>query len=238
MEERLQKYMAECGAGSRRRCETWIAEGRVKVNGTIVTEMGTKIDPEKDKVELNGRKVTMSQPLTTVLLNKPDGYVTTSHDQFGRPNVTELIDMPGVRLYPVGRLDFHTTGLLILTNDGDLANHLTHPSHEMPKIYQALLRGEITQEAVRRLQRGVQIEENFVTSPAEVKVLGIREGNSRVEITIHEGRNHQVKKMAERVGFPVLKLRRIQEGDLKLGNLKEGQYRVLSDKEIESLKKA
>lgn len=239
MEERLQKYMAECGVASRRRCEEYIQQGLVKVNGATVTEMGFRVDPEKDTVEFRGKKVRMTQPMTTIMLNKPAGYVTTSHDQFGRPNVTQLVDMPGVRLYPVGRLDYQTTGLLLMTNDGDLAYHLTHPGHKVKKVYRALLSGEITLEAVRTLKKGVLLEdENYKTAPAEVEVLSIKGGNSRVEITITEGKNHQVRRMAKAVGFPVLRLERIQEGDLRLGGLKEGSYRILSDKEIRALKES
>lgn len=236
MEERLQKYMAECGVGSRRRCEEWIKEGRVKVNGAIVTEMGVKVDPAKDKVEFNGKVLKAEQPMTTVLLNKPAGYVTTSHDQFNRPDVTQLVNMPGIRLYPVGRLDYQTTGLLLLTNDGDLAYKLTHPGKQVDKVYKALLKGEMTLEAVRKLEKGVKLDDGFVTSPATVKVHGIKNGNTAIEITIHEGKNHQVRRMAEAVGFPVLRLKRIQEGSLKLGNVKEGQYRILSDGEVRKLK--
>ncbi|MCF0135889.1 MAG: rRNA pseudouridine synthase [Lachnospiraceae bacterium] len=237
MEERLQKYMAECGVGSRRRCEEIIKEGRVKVNGATVTEMGFKVDPGKDIVEYAGKVLKNTQPATTVLLNKPAGFVTTARDQFGRPDVTQLVRMNGVRLYPVGRLDYQTTGLLLLTNDGELAYKLTHPAHQIDKVYRALVRGEIKLEAIRRLEEGVTLEEGVVTSPAKVKLLGIKGGNSTIEITIHEGRNHQVRRMAEAVGYPVLRLRRIQEGPLKLGNVKEGEYRVLSDKEVEALKK-
>ncbi len=236
MEERLQKYMAECGVGSRRKCEEWIAGGLVKVNGETVTELGTKIDPEKDEVFFRGRVLKRTQPLTTVMLNKPAGYVTTSRDQFHRPDVTQLIDMPGVRLYPVGRLDYQTTGLLLLTNDGDLAYHLTHPGHRVEKVYRALLSGEMTRDALKTLESGVVLDDGYKTEPAKVNVLSVKGGNTKVDITISEGKNHQVRRMAAAVGFPVLRLKRIQEGSLKLGNLKEGSYRILSDAEVEKLK--
>lgn len=236
MEERLQKYMAECGVGSRRFCEDLIQQGVVKVNGETVTEMGVKVDPEKDKVECRGQVLHHNQVPTTVILNKPAGYVTTSHDQFGRPNVTQLVDIPRVRLYPVGRLDYQTTGLLLLTNDGELDYYLTHPGHEVIKVYEARLQGEITESALDQLRHGVKLDDGFVTAPAKVEKLEAKTGQSRIRITIHEGKNHQVRRMAQAVGFPVLKLKRVQEGPLKLGSLKEGSYRVLSDHEVELLK--
>lgn len=236
MEERLQKYMAECGVGSRRKCEEWIAQGLVKVNGEVVSEMGTRIDPEKDEVVFRGKVLKISQPLTTVMLNKPAGYVTTSRDQFHRPDVTQLIDMPGVRLYPVGRLDYQTTGLLLLTNDGDLAYRLTHPARQVEKVYRAYLSGEITHEAVKMLESGVVLDDGYKTQPAKVNVLSVKGGNTKIDITITEGKNHQVRRMAKAVGFPVMRLKRIQEGSLKLGSLKEGSYRILSEAEIEKLK--
>ena len=172
------------------------------------------------------------------MLHKPAGYVTTSHDQFGRPNVTQLVDIPGVRLYPVGRLDYQTSGLLILTNDGDLTYRLTHPAHQIPKVYEALIVGEITSEEIRKLEKGVVLDDGFKTSPSEVRLLSERGGNSRIEITIYEGKNHQVRRMAKAVGHPVLRLKRIQEGNLRLGTLKEGEYRILTDKEIRQLTEA
>lgn len=237
MEERLQKYLARCGVGSRRRCEEYIQQGLVMVDGETVTELGTKIDPEKSTVTFRGRKVQPEDQVpTTVMLHKPAGYVTTSHDQFGRPNVTQLVDIPGVRLYPVGRLDYQTTGLLLLSNDGDLTYQLTHPGNRVPKVYQALVAGEITSEEIRKLEKGVVLEDGFRTAPAEVKLVSLKSGNSRIEITIYEGKNHQVRRMAKAVGHPVLRLKRVQEGNLRLGTLKEGEYRILSDKEIRELK--
>lgn len=238
MEERLQKYLARCGIGSRRKCEEYIAQGLVAVDGEVITELGYKIDPGKVTVTFRGREVKAEdQVLTTVMLNKPAGYVTTSHDQFGRPHVTQLVNLPGVRLYPVGRLDYQTTGLLLLTNDGDLTYRLTHPGHRVPKVYQALIAGEITSEEIRKLEKGVVLEDGFRTSPAEVRLVSMKSGNSKIEITIYEGKNHQVRRMAKAVGHPVLRLKRIQEGGLRLGTLKEGEYRILSEKEIRDLKR-
>ncbi len=239
MEERLQKYMARCGIGSRRRCEEYILDGQVSVDGQVVRELGTKIDPAKSEVLFRGKKVSEEeQVLTTVMLHKPAGYVTTSHDQFGRPDVTQLVKIPGIRLYPVGRLDYQTSGLLILTNDGDLTFRLTHPTHQIPKVYEALIAGEITSDEIRKLEKGVVLDDGFKTSPSEVKLVSMRGGNSRIEITIHEGKNHQVRRMAKAVGHPVLRLKRIQEGSLRLGTLKEGEYRILTEKEIRQLQDA
>lgn len=236
MEERLQKFLADCGIASRRRSEDLIRQGLVAVNGSVVTKMGQKIDPDKDEVTFRGQKVTAEQPLTTVMINKPAGYVTTAHDQFARPCVTDLVDMPGLRLYPVGRLDYQTTGLLLLTNDGELTNYLTHPGHHIPKTYEAKLKGAIGEKELGQLRNGVLLDDGYRTSPAQVELIMKAKDYSRIRITIYEGKNHQVRRMAKAVGFPVLKLKRIQEGPLKLGNLKEGQYRILSDSEIQSLK--
>jgi len=238
MEERLQKYMAERGIASRRRCEEYIKQGLVAVNGQVVTELGTKVDPDKDKVTFRGAEIKNQQPSVTVMLNKPEGYVTTAHDQFNRPHVTQLVDIPDVRLYPVGRLDYQTSGLLLLTNDGELTYHLTHPQHRVKKVYQALIKGEITDEEIRKLEKGVTLDDGYKTAPAEVRLLSMRGSNSRLEITIYEGKNHQIRRMTKAVGHPVLKLIRVQEGDLKLGTLKQGSYRILSEKEVEALKKS
>ena len=234
--ERLQKFLAQCGCGSRRKCEEWIAAGLVRVNGQIVTEQGIQIDPEKDKVEFRGKPVGQRQPRMTVMLHKPAGYVTTSRDQFGRPNVTQLVDIPGVRLYPVGRLDYQTTGLLLLTNDGDLAYQLTHPGNRVGKVYRALLRGEVTGEKLQRLERGVVLDDGYKTQKAKARLVSRAGSNSRVEITIYEGKNHQVRRMARAIGHPVLRLQRVAEGPLELGSLEEGKYRILTDAEVKMLK--
>lgn len=237
MEERLQKYMSRCGYASRRKSEILIQEGKVKVNGEVVTVLGTKIDPEKDIVEVQGKKLEPVEVKTTVILNKPAGYVTTARDQFGRPSVTELVDIPDVRLFPIGRLDYQTTGLLLLTNDGDLAYMLTHPSHHVKKVYQATLRGQITSKEIEALEQGVVLDDGYKTAPAKATILSVRGAISKVEITIYEGKNHQVRRMMSAVGLPVLKLKRIQEGPLRLGTLAEGSYRILSEKEVEILKR-
>ena len=202
----------------------------------MVRELGTKVDPAKDSVEFGGKVIKAEQQIMTVMLHKPAGYVTTSHDQFGRPDVTQLIDIHGVRLYPVGRLDYQTTGLLLLTNDGDLAYRLTHPGNKVPKVYRALVRGEIKNEELRRLENGIMLDDGYKTAKAKARLVSRAGTNSRIEITIYEGKNHQVRRMAKAVGHPVLRLERVQEGPLELGNLEEGQYRVLTAAEVKMLK--
>lgn len=201
-----------------------------------MTELGTKVEPGRDKVEFRGKMLEADQPTVTVMLHKPAGYVTTSHDQFGRPNVCQLVDIEGVRLYPVGRLDYQTTGLLFLTNDGDLAYHLTHPGHRVAKVYHALVKGEIDGDSLRKMEKGVVLEDGYKTAKARVRLLGRAGANSRIEVTIYEGKNHQVRQMARAVGHPVLRLARVQEGPLELGDLEEGKYRILTPAEVKMLK--
>ena len=210
MEEvRLQKFMAECGIASRRKCEEYILNGDVKVNGNVITELGTKINKNKDIVEYKGKKVTLPKDeYVYILLNKPIGYVTTVKDQFLRPTVLDLVKV-NKRIVPVGRLDMYTSGALILTNDGDFVNRLTHPKYEKEKTYVATLKGIITEEVIKKLENGVEIED-YITSNAKVKILKINNEDSisRVQITIHEGKNKQVRKMCEKVGYPVMALHR------------------------------
>ena len=201
MEEiRLQKYMADSGIASRRKCEEYILQGRVKVNGQTVNELGTKVNPSIDKVEFNNKLISNEQDNVYILLNKPIGYVTTANDQFDRPTVLDLIKGVKQRIVPVGRLDMYTSGALILTNDGDFVYKVTHPKHEIEKTYTVTLKGEIQQEAIEKLRTGVEIED-YITKPARVKILKIdKEKNiSRLEIIIHEGKNRQVRKMCEAV---------------------------------------
>lgn len=240
MEEavRLQKYMAEAGIGSRRKCEEWILRGEVRVNGQIVQELGTKIDPAKDRVEFRGKEVRPEHETVTVMLHKPAGYVTTARDQFGRPDVCSLVDLPGLRLYPVGRLDYQTTGLLLLTNDGELAFHLTHPKHHISRTYEAVVKGKPDSEAISRLERGVRLDDGYKTKPARVRLLEAGTESSRVEFVIYEGKNHQVRRMARAVGHPVLRLKRCGLGPLRLEGLPEGKFRKLSEEEVELLRKA
>ncbi len=230
---RLNKYLADCGVGSRRACDKLIEEGKVKVNDKVAT-LGTTVE-ETDKVSVNGKRVGIQKKLTYIMLHKPKGCVTTSSDELGRKTVMDYIKDIHNRVYPVGRLDYDTEGLLLLTNDGNLANKLTHPSHEVPKTYVVRLSGSLADTEAKQLENGVLVE-GKITAPATVKILQRDAHHTRVEITIHEGRNHQVKKMFEAVGKEVEFLKRTAVGNLRLGGLERGKYRFLTDKEVEYLK--
>jgi len=240
MEEvRLQKFLAENGIASRRKCEEYILDGRVKVNNEIVTTLGTKIDPSKDEVKFDDKPVgKVKQDYVYIILNKPIGVVTTAHDQFDRECVVDLIKIKQ-RVVPVGRLDMYTSGALILTNDGDFVYKVTHPKHEVTKTYNVTLRGDITEEECKTLADGVKIDDDFTTSPAKVKILKIDEENhiSRIQITIHEGKNRQVRRMCEAIGKKVLALHRSKIGDITIKDLKLGDWRFLKQSEIDSLLK-
>ena len=236
MEERLQKFLAEAGIASRRKSEELILQGKVKVNGNTVTELGTKINPEIDKVEYNGELVERkNEAYTYILLNKPIGYVTTVKDQFNRNTVLDLVKT-GKRLVPVGRLDMYTSGALILTDDGDFVYKITDPKHEITKTYTVTLNGIVTNEDVKKLEDGVDIGD-FVTNKAKVKILKIDEvqNKSRLAITIHEGKNRQVRRMCEAIGKRVLALHRSQIGNIYVKDLKIGTWRYLSKYEVDEL---
>lgn len=238
MEERLQKYLANNGIASRRKCEELILEGKISVNGKVVRELGTKINPEIDKVEYNGKIVNKEEKKVYVLLNKPIGYVTTVKDQFNRDIVTDLIKGINVKLLPVGRLDMYTSGALILTNDGNFIYHVTHPSHEVEKTYTVTLKGKVNKDEVEKLKTGVEIDD-YTTKPARVKILKIDEEKniSRLEIVIHEGKNRQVRKMCEAVGKKVIALHRTKIGNIGVKDLKIGQWRYLNYNEVQDLLK-
>lgn len=233
-EERLQKYLANNGILSRRKAEEAILAGKVKVDGKVITELGTKVIPGKNLVEYNGEKVENKEEKVYVLLNKPIGYVTTVKDQFSRDIVTDLVKGVNIKLLPVGRLDMYTSGALILTNDGDFIYKVTHPKHEIEKTYNATVKGKITEEDVKKLRSGVEIDD-YITKPAEVKILKIDQEKdiSRLQITIHEGKNRQVRKMCEAVGKKVLALHRAKIGNITVKDLKIGEWRYLTKKEIE-----
>ncbi|HIR65444.1 MAG TPA: rRNA pseudouridine synthase [Candidatus Fimimonas gallinarum] len=229
---RLNKYLADCGVGSRRECDKLIADGCVKINGKIAS-LGANVE-ENDSVSVNGRRVTPKTKNYYIMLHKPKGCVTTVKDDLGRKTVMDFVDIKA-RLFPVGRLDYDTEGLLILTNDGDVANKLTHPKNNVEKVYVARLSGSLTEAERQTLERGVEID-GRKTMPARVKILAKDEHHTRVEVTITEGRNRQVKKMFESVGKEVEFLKRVAEGELRLGGLQRGKYRFLNDREIEYLK--
>jgi len=234
---RLQKYLAEAGIASRRKCEEYILQGKIKVNGITVTELGTKVFPEKDKVEFNEKLVLINnkKEYTYILLNKPIDYVTTVKDQFNRNTVLDLVKT-NKRLVPVGRLDMYTSGALILTDDGDFIYKVTHPKHEITKTYTVTLIGIPTKEEIENLEKGVDIG-GFITSRAKVKILKTDEetNRSRLEITIHEGKNRQVRKMCEAINKKVLALHRSKIGNISVKDLKIGTWRYLRKEEIKSL---
>jgi len=228
---RLQKYLAECGIGSRRAIERFIQEGKISVNG-IPACLGQKINPETDKIFLDNKPISLKIPEKVyILLNKPKGYVTTARDEFGRPTVIDLIRNLKTRVFPVGRLDLDVEGALLLTNDGELANKLLHPSNEIPKTYIAVVKGFITTLAIKKLEKGVMLEDGK-TSPAQVKVLQQNLKSSTLQITIHEGRKREVKRMFDAVGFPLTSLKRISFAGINLGNLHTGEWRYLTPAEI------
>lgn len=226
MEERLQKILARAGICSRRKAEEYIGDGRVAVDGKVVTQPGLKVDPELVSITVDGRPVQGEEKIY-ILLNKPPGYVTTMSDPQGRPIVTDLL--PGVkhRVFPVGRLDLESEGALILTNDGALANRILHPSFEVNKTYKATVRGIPGKGKLQRLARGIMLD-GRKTWPAQLRVLHRKKGEATIEVIIHEGKKRQVRKMFQAIGHPVLRLQRTAYGGLKLGSLEQGKYRFLT----------
>ena len=231
---RLQKYLAECSVASRRKSEELILAGRVKVNGKIVNTLGTLVEAG-DKVEFDGKLIYPEEKTVYIALNKPKGVVSTAKDQFDRKAVTDLVEAD-VRLYPVGRLDYDTKGLIFLTNDGDFTYKLTHPSHNIKKTYVAVVKGEFTEEKADKLRTGVMLD-GKKTAPASVTLDGVYENAYKVTLTIHEGRNRQVRRMFEAVGCTVSSLIRTRIGSVDIGNLKPGEWRYLTDKEVNNLMK-
>jgi len=234
-EIRLQKYLAQCGICSRRKAEELIVQGKMKINGVTIYELGTKIIPSKDKVEYEGKEVKYKEEKVYILLNKPIGYVTTVKDQFDRDSVLELVKIDK-RLVPVGRLDMYTSGALILTNDGDFVYKVTHPKHEIEKTYTVTIKGIITKEEVEQLSNGIKIE-NYITKPAKIKILKTDEEKkqSRLEITIHEGKNRQVRKMCEAINHKVLALHRSKIAGIQVKDIPLGKWRYLSKAEVKKI---
>lgn len=236
---RLQKYLANIGIASRRKCEDYIIQGRVEVNGKVVTELGTKINLEKDVVLFDGKKLEKTNmEYIYILLNKPVEYVTTAKDQFGRKTVLDLVKGVKTRVLPVGRLDMYTSGALILTNDGEFIYKVTHPKHEVNKTYNVTVSGIVTNSEVEKLKTGVKIED-YITKPAKVKILKIDKEKqiSRLEITIHEGKNRQIRKMCEAINKKVLALHRSKIGELEVKDLKIGSWRYLKKDELDKIGK-
>ena len=235
---RLQKYMADCGVASRCKCEEYISAGRVTVNGSVVTEMGVQVE-ETDDVWFDGKPIAPEKRRQYIMLNKPQGVVTTLSDPQGRKTVRDLITDIPERIYPVGRLDYDTEGLLLLTNDGELMQNITHPSKEVEKLYVVRVRGVLTEQALGRLESGVTLDDGHRTSPAKVTLLPddpAHMGQKNLTIAVHEGHNRLVRRMFQAVGTQVVYLRRERIGTLNLGHLKVGTWRHLSEKEVEYLR--
>ena len=230
MEERLQKYMASCGVASRRKCEEIILAGKIKVNGVLVNEVGTKVNPLKDVVEYEGKIINKEENKVYIMLNKPEGYISSVKDEKGRDTILDIVKVKE-RIYPIGRLDYDSSGLLLLTNDGEIYNKIIHPSVEIVKKYIAVVNGEITDNDIRKFEVGIDIGD-YITAPAELKIISYDRDISTIEIGIHEGKNRQIRKMCAVINHEVLSLKRISMGQLKLGYLKRGEYRNLDKEEI------
>ena len=228
---RLNKYIAECGICSRRKADILIESGKVLVNDIVIKDLGVKIDDTKDQVKVDGKTISKEDKFVYIMLNKPKGYVTTNSEQFGRKSVLDLIDTD-YRIFPIGRLDMNTEGLLLLTNDGEFANKLMHPKNKVEKTYIANVKGNITEEKIENLRNGVDIG-GYITKPAKVSI--ISKDNNEIEIKISEGKNRQVRKMCEAVGLKVINLKRTSIGKLNLSNLKIGKYRYLNKNEIDKI---
>lgn len=240
MEERLQKYMAQCGVASRRKCEELILDGKVKVNGIIVNELGTKINPEIDIVEFNNQIIKIEEKKLYIMLNKPEGYITSAKDEKGRKTVLDIVNVQE-RIYPIGRLDYDSSGLLLLTNDGSIYNNIIHPRVAIKKKYIAVCKGKFTQSDIKKFKSGIDIG-GYVTAEADIDIICEEKSKnsteilSTVEISIHEGKNRQVRKMCASLNHEVISLKRVSIGNIKLGYLKKGQWRELTESELNYIK--
>lgn len=233
MKQRLQKIISSAGLASRRKAEELLAAGEVTVNGTVAA-LGESADPDTDLICVSGRPLTRPEKKTYIMLNKPRGYVTTLKDEKNRRCVSELVRDAGVRLYPVGRLDMYSEGLLIMTDDGDFANKLMHPSHRTDKVYHAWISGKCSEDSLRTLSSALVID-GYKISPAEVSVLSRSENETQLSISIHEGRNRQIRKMCAASGLKLVRLKRVAEGKLLLGDLKPGCWRYLESDELQEI---
>ncbi len=233
---RVNKFLAEAGISSRRQADRLILEGRVMINNQVVTEMGLQIDPDKDQVMVDGRSVGLPSQWDYLILNKPPGFLTTVSDPFGRPTVMDLLPPGNTRLYPVGRLDLDTSGLLFFTNDGEMALALTHPRHLVEKTYRVKVKGVPGEQKLQNLASGVLLEDGL-TAPAKVALDGVESGNAIIKITIREGRKRQIKRMMLHINHPVLSLHRMAVGPLTLGDLKPGEFRCPTEYELAELNK-
>jgi 23S rRNA pseudouridine2605 synthase len=235
--ERLQKILSRAGLASRREAERWIVEGRVTVNGAVVTKLGSQADMGKDKIKVDG-KLIARPALTYLLFHKPAGIITSLHDPEGRPHLGEWLETLGKkgRLFPVGRLDFNSSGLLLLTNDGELAQKLTHPRYGVSKVYRVKVHALPSERELERLRKGIQLEDGW-TAPARARIVEVLKKKAWIELELREGRKREVRRMFEALGYFVEKLERIRMGPLRLGSLAPGEYRPLLSQEISALKK-
>lgn len=236
MKDRLQKYMAHCGVASRRKSEELILDGRVKVNSEVIKELGYKIDPETDKVEVDDNPISVEKNKRYIALNKPIGYVSTVKDEWDRETILDLVKVDE-RVYPIGRLDYNSSGLLILTNDGDIYNKIIHPRKKIEKTYIAIIRGTPDEEAINKFRMGIDIG-GYITQKSQFDILKrYISGNCQVSIVITEGKNRQIRKMCEEINHPVLELKRISVGEIKLDDLEEGKWRTLTSQELNYINK-
>lgn len=235
MEERLQKYMASCGIASRRKCEELILLGKVKVNGNIIEELGFKVNPLKDIVEYDGRVITKEERKVYIMLNKPEDVITSVKDEKDRKTVIDIVKV-NERIFPIGRLDYDSSGLILLTNDGELYNKIIHPRVELDKKYVAIVKGEVSLDDKEKFESGIDIG-GYITAPAKLKMLEYshRKDLSTIEVCIHEGKNRQIRKMCSAINHEVISLKRVSIGNIRLGQLKKGEYRYLNDEEMKYL---
>jgi len=233
---RLQKFLADAGVASRRKCEEYITKGLVSINGKVISELGVKVDPKKDVIKYNEQIVKTTAKYIYILLNKPLGYVTTASDQFNRPIVMDLLKDVKQRVVPVGRLDMYTTGALILTNDGEFVNNVIHPKNNINKTYIVVTKGIPTKEEIEKLKKGVEID-GYTTKEAKIEMLekDTKKDTSKVKVIIHEGKNRQIRKMFDIIEKPIISIHRIKIGRIDVSDLKLGEYRKLKKEEIESL---
>ncbi|KFX57693.1 rRNA pseudouridine synthase [Clostridium botulinum] len=234
MEERLQKYMASCGVASRRKCEEIILNGEVKVNGVVITELGTRVNPVEDNVEYKGSLITKEENKVYIILNKPEGYITSAKDEKGRKTVLDLVKV-NERIYPIGRLDYDSSGLILLTNDGDVYNKIIHPREELNKKYISVVKGEVSKKDIDTFNKGIDIG-GYITAPASLEVLSYANGKSTVEVCIHEGKNRQIRKMCTAINHEVLSLNRVSIGEIQLKYLKKGEWRKLTTEELDYIR--
>ena len=235
MEERLQKFMASCGIASRRKCEELILLGKVKVNGNIIEELGFKVNPFEDIVEYDGRVITKEERKVYIMLNKPEDVITSVKDEKDRKTVIDIVKV-NERIFPIGRLDYDSSGLILLTNDGELYNKIIHPRVELDKKYVAVVKGEVSLDDKEKFESGIDIG-GYITAPAKLKMLEYshRKDLSTIEVCLHEGKNRQIRKMCSAINHEVMSLKRVSIGNIRLGQLKKGEYRYLNDEEMKYL---